>query len=85
LGFEYDITERFTVNVEAYYKDFTQLTNLNRNKLFPDNFENADIPEALRKDFIVETGNARGIDFLIKYNEKLTLAKWALVKSDDAG
>lgn len=70
LGFEYDLTERFTVNVEAYYKDFTQLTNLNRNKLFPDNFENADIPEPLRKDFLVETGNARGIDFLIKYEEK---------------
>lgn len=70
FGFEYDVTEKFTVNVEAYYKDFRQVTNLNRNKLFPDNFDNADIPEILRKDYIVETGNAKGIDFLFKYNEK---------------
>ncbi len=70
FGFEYDVTEKFIVNVEAYYKDFRQITNLNRNKLFPDNFENSDIPEILRKDYLVETGSARGIDFLFKYNEK---------------
>ncbi len=70
LGFEYDITEKFNVNVEGYIKDFRQVTNLNRNKLFPDNFENADIPEALRKDYLVETGIANGVDFLFKWNEK---------------
>ncbi len=70
LGFEYDVTEKFIVNVEGYFKDFRQITNLNRNKLFPDNFDNADVPETLRKDYLVETGNARGVDFLLKYNEK---------------
>ena len=70
LGFEYDITEKFNVNVEGYIKDFRQVTNLNRNKLFPDNFENADVPEALRKDYLVETGIANGVDFLFKWNEK---------------
>ena len=70
LGFEYDVTEKFNVNVEGYIKDFRQVTNLNRNKLFPDNFENADVPEALRKDYLVETGIANGVDFLFKWNEK---------------
>ena len=70
LGFEYDLTEKFNVNVEGYIKDFRQVTNLNRNKLFPDNFENADVPEALRKDYLVETGIANGVDFLFKWNEK---------------
>ena len=70
LGFEYDLTEKFNVNVEGYIKDFRQVTNLNRNKLFPDNFANADVPEALRKDYLVETGIANGVDFLFKWNEK---------------
>ena len=70
LGFEYDLTEKFNINVEGYIKDFRQVTNLNRNKLFPDNFENSDIPEALRKDYLVETGIANGVDFLFKWNEK---------------
>lgn len=72
VGFEYDVTEKFNVNVEGYIKDFRQVTNLNRNKLFPDNFENADVPEALRKDYLVETGIANGVDFLFKWNEKHT-------------
>ncbi|MGF1564658.1 MAG: carboxypeptidase-like regulatory domain-containing protein [Flavobacteriales bacterium] len=70
LGFEYDFTEKFNVNVEGYIKDFRQVTNLNRNKLFPDNFANADVPEALRKDYLVETGISNGVDFLFKWNEK---------------
>jgi hypothetical protein len=70
LGFEYDLTEKWNINVEAYYKDFQQVTNLNRNKLFPDNIENADIPEVLRKDYIIESGPAMGIDFLLKYTDK---------------
>lgn len=69
-GFEYDITEKINLNVEGYIKDFTQLTNVNRNKLFPDTPENRDIPEVLRKDYIVETGIARGIDFVMKYEDK---------------
>ena len=33
-GFEYDLTENLNLNVEGYIKHFTQLTNMNRNKLF---------------------------------------------------
>lgn len=71
-GFEYDVTEKINVNVEGYIKEFTQLTNLNRNKLFPDTPENQDVPEVLRKDYIVETGIARGVDFVVKYEDKYT-------------
>jgi hypothetical protein len=71
-GFEYDLTERLNLNVEGYYKNFTQLTNPNRNKLFADNAANADVPEVLRKDFIVETGKAYGADVVLKYEERFT-------------
>lgn len=70
IGFEYDITEKLNLNVEAYYKDFIQVTNLNRNKLFADNLDNADVPDALKKDYIVESGPARGVDFMLKFEEK---------------
>ena len=71
-GFEYDLTERLNLNVEGYFKNFTQLTNPNRNKLFEDNAANSDIPEVLRKDFIVETGKAYGVDVVLKYEERFT-------------
>ena len=69
-GFEFDLTERININVEAYTKWFTQLTNMNRNKLFPDTPEYYEVPDAQRKDFIVETGRAEGLDFVLKYEDK---------------
>jgi len=68
LGFEFDLTNRLNLNVETYIKDNVQLTNINRNKLYDDTGENQDKPEYLRKDFIIETGKAYGIDFLLKYD-----------------
>ncbi len=70
FGFEYDVTRNFNVNVEGYYKWFTQLTNVNRNKLYDDNSANASQPDVLKKDFIVETGDVYGIDFTFKYDWK---------------
>jgi hypothetical protein len=67
LGFEYDLTNKITMNLEGYYKNFSQLTNLNRNKLFPDTQENADVPDLLKKDFIIEDGYATGLDVTMKY------------------
>jgi len=72
MGFEYDLTEHFNLNVEGFLKDFTQLTNPNRNKLFEDNAENSDVPALLRKDFIVETGYAVGADIVLKYENRFT-------------
>ncbi len=71
-GFEYDITSRMYLNIEGYLKANTQLTNINRNKLYDDVISNFDKPDNLKKDFIVETGNAYGIDFLVKYDYKRT-------------
>lgn len=76
-GFELDITDNIAVNVEAYYKWFNQVTNLNRNKIFEDNADNADRPDVLKKDFIIETGTAKGVDFVIKYR-KSNLYLWAV-------
>ena len=56
VGFEIDITDRINLNVEPYYKRFTQLITVNRNKL-----------SATDPDFVTETGNAFGIDFALKY------------------
>ncbi|MFA6125975.1 MAG: TonB-dependent receptor [Bacteroidales bacterium] len=70
LGFEFDLTNRLNLNVETYIKDNIQLTNINRNKLYDDTGDNQDKPEYLRKDFIIETGKAYGIDFLLKYDYK---------------
>lgn len=71
-GLEFDVTERLNVNLEGYVKHFTQLTNFNRNKLFPDNQRYANEPEGFRKDFIVETGRAVGMDVVVKYEERET-------------
>lgn len=71
-GVEYDVNEKWSVNVEAYVKDFNQLINLNRNKLHEDNPDNYDVADELKKDFVVESGLAKGVDFLVKYNDSQT-------------
>jgi hypothetical protein len=77
FGFELDITRNLNLNVEGYYKWFNQLTNINRNKLYEDNEENADQPDELKKDYIVESGDAYGVDFSMKYDRK-QLSVWAV-------
>lgn len=57
FGVEYDITDKLEVNVEPYYKNFTQLINLNRNKVFKRD-----------PNYMIETGKAYGIDLLVKYD-----------------
>ncbi|NLA24995.1 MAG: TonB-dependent receptor [Bacteroidales bacterium] len=70
FGFEFDITNKLNLNVETYLKNFTQITNINRNKVYDDNTQNADKPEYLKKDLIVESGKAYGVDFLLKYDSR---------------
>lgn len=71
-GVEYDFTGSLTANFEVYLKDFRQVTNLNRNKLFNDTPEFADEPDHLKKDFIMETGQAYGADLQLKYEKGQT-------------
>ena len=64
VGAEIDLTDRLTLNVEPYLKEFTQLINVNRNK------QSEQDP-----DFATETGSAYGIDFSLKY-ETSSLYLW---------
>ena len=68
-GFEADLTPNLFMEVEGYIKDFTQLTDINRNKIYSDDPENQDKPATQRKSFIVEEGQAYGIDFNARYNK----------------
>ncbi|MDQ3142389.1 MAG: TonB-dependent receptor [Bacteroidota bacterium] len=62
-GFEIDLSDRTDINVEGYYKDFTSLYNLNRNKR-----------SAQESNFSKETGESYGVDFLLKS----TWVNWSL-------
>lgn len=67
-GIEYDLHKNLSINIEAYYKNFSQLTNLNRNKIYDDIPDYADVPDELKKDFVIETGDAEGLDISVKYD-----------------
>ncbi|HXB40592.1 MAG TPA: carboxypeptidase-like regulatory domain-containing protein [Bacteroidia bacterium] len=68
-GFEFDLFKHIDVNIEAYQKQFTMLTSINRDKIV-DETTHPDFPDYQKKDVIVETGYARGIDCVIKYDVK---------------
>jgi hypothetical protein len=59
-----------SINVEGYLKEFNQLTNINRDKLYDDIPENNAQPDYLKKDYIIESGLAKGLDFVWKYDNK---------------
>jgi hypothetical protein len=69
-GFEFDLARHLDLNIEGYRKDFKQLTNLNRNKIYEDTPDNAAKPDVLKKDYILETGTAQGVDVVLKYDYK---------------
>jgi TonB-dependent Receptor Plug Domain/CarboxypepD_reg-like domain len=75
-GFEYDLTENITVNLEGYFKNFDQLIVVNRNKL-----------SKSEADYVVETGKAYGGDISIKYEKPRTYVwftyAYGLVNRDD--
>ena len=58
-GIEYDINEDIEITIEPYIKTFSDFVNINRERKLPG-----------QPEFIVETGVAKGIDFLIKYDKK---------------
>ncbi len=69
IGGEYDFSRHFSLNIEGYYKYYPKLTNINVNKLYDDVIEFEDKPDVAKKDFLVESGYAYGIDFLLEYNK----------------
>mgnify|MGYP003635531384 CR=1 FL=1 len=77
VGVEWDITKRFSLNVEGYYKDYLQIIGVNRYKIFDDTPANRAQPEIYRKDYIVEDGYAYGVDFTLSYKHK-GMSLWAV-------
>ena len=71
LGFEYDLTNNLSLNLEGYYKYFPQLTNINRFKIYDENNQPPEgATDAETKDFIIEKGKAYGADMVLKYDYK---------------
>jgi hypothetical protein len=66
-GIEIDLSKKLSLNIEGYYKWFSQMTNVNNNKIFEDNAQNYAIDDALKKNFIVESGTALGGDIVLNY------------------
>ncbi len=64
-GFEVEVGKGYEVNVEGYYKGFSQLIGVNRNKLSEED-----------PDFSTETGNAYGVDFSVSRQTQKMLI-WA--------
>ena len=58
-GVEYDPINHLTIDLEGYYKNFSLLTNFNRNKVEDDD-----------PTFIYESGSAKGVDVSVKYEYK---------------
>lgn len=57
-GFEWDASGSLQLGLEGYYKNFSQLIRINRNKLDPQD-----------PDFSVETGQAYGLDFTARFQQ----------------
>ena len=70
FGTEVDLSDNVSLQVEAYYKWFTQMSNVNRNKIFEDTDVNSEVADVYKKDFIIESGQAWGGDIVLTYNTK---------------
>ncbi|WP_165366264.1 TonB-dependent receptor [Brumimicrobium glaciale] len=70
FGTEYDFTRKLTLNIEGYYKYYPKLSNINVNKLYDDTQEFSQIADIYKKDFLIESGVAYGVDFLLEYKSK---------------
>lgn len=76
-GLELNIGQHGEINLEGFYKNFTQLTNVNRDKRFENTAANQNLPELQRLDYVIETGKAFGADISYKYEYKRFYA-WAV-------
>jgi len=70
LGTEFDINNNITMNIEGYYKYFPQLTNINRFKIYTEENAPPGASDVETKDFILEKGEAYGVDVVFKYDYK---------------
>lgn len=77
-GLDYEISRYSEIGCEAFFKQFTQITNINRDKLFDDDGDYSVQPERFKKDFIIESGNAYGADIRYKYDNNKRIYIWAV-------
>lgn len=70
LGLELDVIKHTSINIEGYFKNFSQLTTLNRYKVFEDVTAYSHIPDIQKKDYIFEKGYAYGGDVTAKFEYK---------------
>lgn len=70
LGTEFDVYDNVVLNVEGYYKDFRQLTSMNRNQIYSEETAPQGTPQIEKKDFMIETGDAYGVDVSLKFENK---------------
>ena len=69
IGAEYDLGKDLMLNVEAYYKYFDKLSNINQNKIYDDLAAFSQIDDVYKKNFIIEDGVTYGLDVLLKYSK----------------
>ena len=67
FGMEFDLGKHVDINVEGYFMNFSQLLNVNRNKLYDEGSQPAGTPDYLVADVIVESGYAAGFDATVKF------------------
>jgi len=71
-GVEYDPTDFIHINIEAYEKNFLQMSTLNYNEIYDNGTPG--VPDTLSKPFLVQSGKAYGADISVRYDHKeLTL------------
>lgn len=68
FGIEYDILKNMSLNVEGYYKTMSNLTGINKDKLYADDADHTDKDDYLKKEYIIEEGRAYGGDLSLKYD-----------------
>lgn len=73
VGGEYDLNRHLSFNLEFYFKNFSQLLNMNHNKMFDrhdGDYQTGgryEKPTYLTSDFVLEKGRAWGLDFSVRY------------------
>ncbi|MDR1006145.1 MAG: TonB-dependent receptor [Bacteroidales bacterium] len=77
FGIEYDILTNLSCDIEVYYKSMTGLISVNRDKYYDDDVYHSDKPDYLKKEYIVEDGDAYGGDVSLKYEDG-RLSVWAI-------
>jgi hypothetical protein len=68
-GMELDFFSKLFINAEVYYKYYPQLLNFNKHKILNEQ-KYPDQPKYLTRDFIVESGYARGLDIFVLFDDQ---------------